>query len=132
MHISKIKDKSARNLAQSEMPDDGYHNGIKLAAIMLCEEGYEDYLYYATAAKECNLGLTPAVLWASPADPNVVIRSIAFSPLSKYARAQEVASAFYGNVELELSTLEMESVEAGKLLGDSERFNQMTEDELLK
>ena len=85
MHISKIKNKSADNLAVVDMPDDGYHNAIHDAAKILVGEGLGAYLYF---------GSTSAILWASPADPRTVIRSIAFSSIQKWAREQEVISEY--------------------------------------
>ena len=84
-HISQIKDKTAFNLARVEMPDDGYHNAIRDAAKILLMEGNIDYIYF---------GSTSAVLWASPEDPDMVIRSITFNALSRYQRHLEVISEY--------------------------------------
>ena len=83
-HISKIDDKSARNLAQAEMPVEPYHNDIKRAAQILVEEGNDEFVY---------IGSDSAVIFKFPIR-NGAVRTFAFNAWNKHQRHLEVSSEY--------------------------------------
>ena len=128
MHISGIEDKSARNLAQAEMPDDPHHNDIKQAARILVEEGSGEFVY---------TGSDSAVIFKFPIRGGA-IRTFAPNAWSKYQRHLEVSSeydvnpdpgppsVFDGFGENELNPIEMDNIRRQR------RWDEMTEDERLR